>query len=49
MARQRLLALRRTLKTQLATTGPVHFHNGPQGQPAACHDEACTSPRLDVR
>ena len=24
----------------------VHFHRGPQGQPAACHDPNCPSPRL---
>jgi hypothetical protein len=26
----------------------VHFHQGPQGQPAPCFDERCTSPRLSV-
>jgi hypothetical protein len=26
----------------------VHFHNGPQGQPAACHDRGCVSPRLSL-
>ena len=26
----------------------VHFHRGPQGQPAACHDRACSSPRLEL-
>jgi hypothetical protein len=24
----------------------VHFHSGPQGQPAACHDPRCQAPRL---
>ena len=24
----------------------VHFHRGPQGQPAACHDRHCPNPRL---
>jgi len=26
----------------------VHFHRGPQGQPAACHDVRCEMPRLKV-
>jgi hypothetical protein len=26
----------------------VHFHRGPQGQPAACHERGCTSPRLSL-
>ena len=26
----------------------VHFHRGPQGQPAACHDPKCPVPRLTV-
>jgi len=26
----------------------VHFHRGPQGQPAACHDTGCEMPRLTV-
>lgn len=26
----------------------VHFHQGPTGAPAVCHDGRCTSPRLDV-
>ena len=26
----------------------VHFHQGPQGQPAPCFDERCSSPRLSV-
>jgi hypothetical protein len=26
----------------------VHFHRGPQGQPAACHDPRCDLPRLSV-
>ena len=33
-------------------TGPddahVHFHRGPQGHPAACHDPRCPLPRLSV-
>jgi hypothetical protein len=26
----------------------VHFHQGPQGSPAACHDVSCDIPRLTV-
>jgi hypothetical protein len=26
----------------------VHFHQGPQAVPTACHDPSCASPRLDV-
>jgi hypothetical protein len=26
----------------------VHFHQGPQGQPAPCFDEHCPRPRLSV-
>jgi hypothetical protein len=26
----------------------VHFHQGPQGQPAPCFDERCQNPRLSV-
>ena len=26
----------------------VHFHRGPQGRPAPCHDRHCASPQLDV-
>jgi hypothetical protein len=26
----------------------VHFHRGPQGHPAACHEIRCEMPRLTV-
>lgn len=26
----------------------VHFHQGPQGHPAACHDPRCASPHLSI-
>ena len=26
----------------------VHFHRGPHGHPAACHDPACPKPRLTI-
>ncbi len=31
-----------------ATETHYHFHQGPQGQPAVCHDHACPAPRLTV-
>ena len=32
----------------LADDAHVHFHRGPEGQPAACHDPKCPVPRLTV-
>jgi hypothetical protein len=29
-------------------TPAVHFHQGPQGQPAPCFEERCPNPRLSV-
>lgn len=29
-------------------TQEVHFHQGPQGQPAPCFNERCPNPRLSV-
>jgi hypothetical protein len=26
----------------------VHFHRGPSGAPAVCHDAGCDQPRLSV-
>ena len=26
----------------------VHFHRGPGGDPAVCHDPLCVTPRLSV-
>jgi hypothetical protein len=49
MARRRLLALRRALRTSHESAQPpVHFHNGAQGRPAVCFDEGCGRPRLEV-
>lgn len=28
---------------------PVHFHSGSDGHTVVCHDDACSSPRLDLR
>ena len=46
--------IHRTIRDNLrlrasATPAPgVHFHQGPQGQPAPCFDERCPNPRLSV-
>lgn len=32
----------------VADHGDVHFHQGPQGQPAPCFDARCPNPRLSV-
>ena len=49
MARFHLRALRRALTPHIHTNDSVHFHNGPQGQPAACFDTSCSRPQLEVR
>jgi hypothetical protein len=48
MARFALRTLKTAFASSIDTTQPVHFHNGPQGQPAACFDPGCRSPRLDA-
>jgi hypothetical protein len=48
MARFRLRSLRRALTSNGPATVPVHFHNGPQGQPAVCFDRSCGRPHLEV-
>lgn len=49
MARRTLDAIIDVLRgNELRREDPVHFHQGPEGQPAACYDERCSSPRLDV-
>jgi hypothetical protein len=42
-----LIARIRSLTTRNDST-EVHFHQGPQGQPAPCFDEHCPQPRLSV-
>jgi hypothetical protein len=34
--------------SESAREAHVHFHSGPQGLPAVCHDPRCASPRLEV-
>jgi hypothetical protein len=31
-----------------AAEAHVHFHRGPQGMPAACHDADCPNPQLEI-
>lgn len=40
--------LRTLLRGPEPDEGHVHFHTGPQGAPAACHDARCESPRLSL-
>jgi hypothetical protein len=42
-----LIARIRSLTTR-NDSAEVHFHQGPQGQPAPCFDEHCPQPRLSV-
>jgi hypothetical protein len=50
----RLLQLHHTLRGQFQrppaedSDAQVHFHQGPQGQPAPCFDARCESPHLSV-
>jgi hypothetical protein len=47
MARRIVAALKRTIGEHYVEPS-VHFHRGAGGQPAVCHVEGCTSPRLEV-
>jgi hypothetical protein len=46
MARRMLAAISQVLREQPAEI--VHFHQGASGQPAACYDSGCASPRLQI-
>ena len=46
MARRILAAISHALREQPAEI--VHFHQGAAGQPAACYDGGCASPRLQI-
>jgi hypothetical protein len=43
-------AIRERIRRLVAdnTTPQVHFHQGPQGQPAPCFDDHCPNPRLSI-
>jgi hypothetical protein len=50
-----MLHMHRTIRDRLrrrpnrgAAAHEVHFHQGPQGQPAPCFDERCPNPRLSI-
>ena len=48
-----VMTLLRRLMSILAPGDPVddahvHFHRGPQGHPAVCHEPACEMPRLEL-
>jgi hypothetical protein len=48
MTRRILAVLSRARRPQPACSEQVHFHQGPQGQPAVCFDAHCPRPHLDV-
>ena len=43
-----LATIRHHLRRFKAPDETVHFHQGPQGQPAPCFDNRCQRPRLSV-
>jgi hypothetical protein len=43
-----LSMIRHHLRRFSASQETVHFHQGPQGQPAPCFDHHCSNPRLSV-
>ena len=45
---QRALGWISRLRHTQDTEPPVHFHQGPDYEPAVCHDAGCSQPRLDV-
>jgi hypothetical protein len=38
----------RLVRDPHADEAHVHFHSGPAGHPAACHDPRCPNPRLST-
>jgi len=48
MARRILATIATALRDERRREAEVHFHQGPSGLPAACHDARCSRPRLDV-
>jgi hypothetical protein len=47
MTRRILAALTGALR-DAPREAPVHFHAGPTGEPAVCHDQRCPNPRLHL-
>ena len=48
MAKRLFAALARGVREDARHEADVHFHQGPSGGPAVCHDPLCTNPRLSV-
>jgi hypothetical protein len=48
MAKRLFAALVRGVREDARSEADVHFHQGPHGGPAVCHDPLCTNPRLSV-
>ena len=42
------IAAFRRLFAEPSEADAVHFHSGPQSEPAVCYDAHCRNPRLDV-
>ena len=40
--------MRRIAPATANESANVHFHQGPQGSPAACHNPRCSAPHLSV-
>jgi hypothetical protein len=47
MTRRIVAAVGRALRRRPATEHP-HFHQGAQGNPAACFEHGCDRPQLDL-
>jgi hypothetical protein len=48
MPRRLLAAFLRGVRDDVRPEPDVHFHSGPAGGPAVCHDPLCVNPRLSV-
>ena len=48
MAKRLFAALARGARDDVRPEADVHFHQGPSGGPAVCHDPLCANPRLSV-
>jgi len=48
MRKRLLAAFVRSVREDARPEADVHFHRGPSGDPAVCHDPLCLTPRLSV-
>jgi hypothetical protein len=48
MPKRLLAALLRSVRDDVRPEADVHFHSGPTGDPAVCHEPRCANPRLSV-